>query len=122
MAASKALNNKKEPFVVLAGSGMGTGGRIVHHLKAFAPDPRNTILFSGFQAGGTRGAKMLDGASEIKIHGEYVPIHAEIALLDNLSAHADANEILAWLGHFNRPPRKTFITHGEPARRRRVKM
>lgn len=115
VAASKALNNKKEPFVVLAGSGMATGGRIVHHLKAFAPDPRNTILFSGFQAGGTRGAKMLDGASEIKIHGEYVPIHAEIALLDNLSAHADANEILAWLGHFKRPPKKTFITHGEPA-------
>ena len=111
---SKLLNAKKEPLIILAGSGMATGGRIVHHLKAFAPDQKNTILFSGFQAGGTRGAAMLDGAKEIKIHGEYVPVNAEIALIDNLSAHADANEIIAWLKHFDTPPKQTFITHGEP--------
>lgn len=111
---SKLLNTKKGPLIILAGSGMATGGRIVHHLKTFAPDPKNTILFSGFQAGGTRGAAMLDGAKEIKIHGEYVPVNAEIAIIDNLSAHADANEIIAWLKHFDAPPKQTFITHGEP--------
>ncbi len=111
---SKLLNTKKGPLIILAGSGMATGGRIVHHLKSFAPDPKNTILFSGFQAGGTRGAAMLDGAKEIKIHGEYIPVNAEIAIIDNLSAHADANEIITWLKHFDAPPKQTFITHGEP--------
>lgn len=111
---SKLLNTKKGPLIILAGSGMATGGRIVHHLKTFAPDPKNTILFSGFQAGGTRGAAMLEGAKEIKIHGEYVPVNAEIAIIDNLSAHADANEIITWLKHFDTPPKQTFITHGEP--------
>ncbi|MEQ1720776.1 MAG: MBL fold metallo-hydrolase [Nitrosomonas sp.] len=111
---SKKLNLRKDPMIILAGSGMATGGRIVHHLKAYVSDARNTILFSGFQAGGTRGAAMLDGAREIKIHGEYIPVRAEIAILDNLSAHADANEIIAWLKHFQAPPKQTFITHGEP--------
>jgi metallo-beta-lactamase family protein len=93
---------------------MATGGRVVHHLKTFAPDPRNTILFVGFQAGGTRGAAMLNGAETIKIHGEYVPVRAEVVNIDNLSAHADYAEILAWLEHFEEPPRQTFVTHGEP--------
>lgn len=112
---SKQLNTRKTPMIILAGSGMATGGRIVHHLKEVAPDARNTILFSGFQAGGTRGAAMLDGVKEIKIHGEYIPVRAEIALIDNLSAHADASEIITWLQHFRQPPKQTFITHGEPA-------
>jgi metallo-beta-lactamase family protein len=111
---SKSLNTRKGPMIILAGSGMATGGRVVHHLKEVAPDARNTILFSGFQAGGTRGAAMLDGAREIKIHGEYVPVRAEVAIIDNLSAHADANEIMAWLKHFQNPPKQTFIVHGEP--------
>ncbi|HEY8117598.1 MAG TPA: MBL fold metallo-hydrolase [Methylophilaceae bacterium] len=111
---SKQLNRRKGPMIILAGSGMATGGRIVHHLKEVAPDARNTILFSGFQAGGTRGAAMLDGAREIKIHGEYIPVRAEIALINNLSAHADASEIITWLQHFQKAPRQTFITHGEP--------
>jgi metallo-beta-lactamase family protein len=111
---SKRLNLRKDPMVIIAGSGMGTGGRIIHHFKAFCPDARNTILFSGFQAGGTRGAAMIDGAKEIKIHGEYVPIRAEVTSINSLSAHADANEILTWLRHFEHPPRLTFITHGEP--------
>jgi len=112
---SKALNARHGPMVVIAGSGMATGGRVVHHLEAFAPDPRNTILFAGFQAGGTRGAALLAGATSVKIHGEFVPVRAEVALIDNLSAHADAREILAWLGGFESPPQRTFVTHGEPA-------
>ena len=112
---SKWLNSRRGPMVILAGSGMATGGRVVHHLKAFAPDPRNIILFSGFQAGGTRGATMLQGAGQVKIHGQYVPIRAEIALIDNISAHADANEIMLWLKQFKTAPQRTFITHGEPS-------
>ncbi len=109
------LNERRGPMIIIAGSGMATGGRVVHHLKVFAPDARNTILFAGFQAGGTRGAAMLAGADSVKIHGEYVPVRAEIALLDNLSAHADYAEIFGWLKQFKTPPRRTFITHGEPA-------
>ena len=112
---SRRLNERHGPMVIIAGSGMATGGRVVHHLKAFAPDPRNTILFAGFQAGGTRGAAMVDGAPAVKIHGQYVPVRAEVEQLDNLSSHADAQEILAWLGGFTAPPRRTFVTHGEPA-------
>jgi metallo-beta-lactamase family protein len=112
---SKALNARRGPMVIIAASGMATGGRVVHHLKAFAPDPRNTILFSGYQAGGTRGASILQGAQSVKIHGTQVPIKAEVAVLDNLSAHADCAEIIQWLRGFRRAPKETFITHGEPA-------
>lgn len=111
---SKRLNDFREPMIVISASGMATGGRVVHHLKAFAPDARNTILFTGFQAGGTRGAAMLAGAEAIKIHGQYIPVRAEVANIDNLSAHADYMEILAWLKNFESPPRRTFVTHGEP--------
>jgi metallo-beta-lactamase family protein len=111
---SKWLNTRTFPMVIISASGMATGGRVLHHLRAFAPDPKNTILFVGFQAAGTRGAAMLAGARDIKIHGQYVPVRAEIAVIGNLSAHADYAEILAWLRNFRRPPRQTFITHGEP--------
>ncbi len=111
---SRQLNLRSGPMVILAASGMASGGRVVHHLKAFAPDPRNTILFAGFQAAGTRGANILAGAESVKIHGAYVPIRAEVALLSNLSAHADYAEIMAWLGGFTSAPKQTFITHGEP--------
>jgi metallo-beta-lactamase family protein len=121
---SQRLNQSHGPMIILAASGMATGGRVVHHLKAFAPDPRNTILFTGFQAGGTRGASLVQGAEAIKIHGEYVPVRAEVRMLGNLSAHADADEILGWLNGYTQPPRRTFITHGEPeaadALRRRI--
>jgi metallo-beta-lactamase family protein len=102
-------------MVIISASGMATGGRVVHHLKAFAPDRRNTILFAGHQAGGTRGAAILQGAASVRIHGEDVPINAEVAALDNLSAHADAAEIVTWLRGFTAPPAQTFVTHGEPA-------
>ncbi len=112
---SKRLNQMPGPMIVISASGMATGGRVLHHLKAFAPDSRNLILFAGYQAGGTRGAAMIGSAEAVKIHGEYVPIRAEVAALNNLSAHAGYAEILGWLPHVKSPPRATFITHGEPA-------
>ncbi len=110
---SKALNRRKGPMVIIAGSGMATGGRVVHHLKTFAPDPRNTILFAGFQAEGTRGAAMLKGAETIKIHGEYVPVLAQIESIDSLSAHADYAQIIEWMKKMKKTPRQVFVTHGE---------
>ncbi len=112
--ASKALDRSPMPKIILSASGMATGGRVLHHLKHYAGDSRNTVLFAGFQAMGTRGAAMLDGARTVKIHGEYVPVRAEVDNLAMLSAHADADEILRWLGGFSRAPKETFIVHGEP--------
>jgi metallo-beta-lactamase family protein len=112
---SKALDTNGCPKIVISASGMATGGRVLHHLKAYAPDPRNMIAFVGFQAGGTRGAALTSGAEVIKIHGQYIPVRARVVNLDMLSAHADAGEILGWLRGFKTPPRMTFITHGEPA-------
>ncbi|MDO8277061.1 MAG: MBL fold metallo-hydrolase, partial [Burkholderiaceae bacterium] len=111
---SRELNTRRGPMIIIAASGMATGGRVVHHLAAFAPDARNTILFAGYQAGGTRGATIVGGASSVRIHGADVPVRAEVANLGLFSAHADAAEITAWLENFKAPPRKTFITHGEP--------
>ena len=112
---SKALTANPMPKVIISASGMATGGRVLHHLKQYAPDPKNTILFAGFQAGGTRGAAMLAGATSIKMHGAYVPVRAQVHNLDMLSAHADADEIMRWLRGFTAPPKMTFIIHGEPA-------
>lgn len=112
---SRHLNELRSPMIIISASGMATGGRVVHHLKAFAPDARNTILFTGFQAGGTRGDAMVSGAESIKIHGEYVPVRAEVISMDNLSAHADYVEIVSWLSRLQSPPKRTFITHGEPS-------
>ncbi|WP_174875447.1 MBL fold metallo-hydrolase RNA specificity domain-containing protein [Vogesella oryzae] len=121
---SKRLNELREPAVIIAASGMATGGRVLHHLKAFAPNPRNTLLFSGFQAGGTRGALIVAGAKTVRIHGQEVPINAEVVAMEHLSAHADSNEIMQWLSGFAAPPRHTYIVHGEPdaadALRRRI--
>lgn len=111
---SKQLNSRTEPAIIISASGMATGGRVLHHLKFLAPDPKNLILFVGFQAAGTRGEALIHGANHVKIHGEMIPVKAQIASLDSLSAHADADEILSWLRQTNRPPKMTFITHGEP--------
>jgi metallo-beta-lactamase family protein len=110
---SKALSHNTMPKVIISASGMATGGRVLHHMKAFGSNPRNTLLFAGYQAAGTRGEALLNGAGEVKIHGGWVPIRAEIDNLPMLSAHADADEILRWLGGFKRPPKRTFIVHGE---------
>lgn len=111
---SKRIDNYRMPIIIISASGMATGGRVLHHLKAFAPEERNTILFTGFQAAGTRGARMVNGEKEIKIHGQMIPVRAQIELMSNTSAHADYNDILIWLENFNKPPRKVFIVHGEP--------
>jgi len=112
---SKALNGRPGPMIILAASGMATGGRVVHHLKAFAPDPRNMILFTGFQAAGTRGAAMLGGAESIKCHGEWLPVRAEVVQLHSASSHADYRELIDWLAASPAAPRRVFVTHGEPA-------
>ncbi|HVW49363.1 MAG TPA: MBL fold metallo-hydrolase [Trinickia sp.] len=112
---SKEVSARRGPMVVIAGSGMVTGGRVLHHLKAFAPDARNTIALVGYQAAGTRGAALEAHAPSIKIHGEYVPVRAKIESISSLSAHADYDEILRWLSSMSMPPTRTFVTHGEPA-------
>ena len=111
---SKRLNDMRFPAVIISASGMASGGRVLHHLKAFAPDDRNSILFAGFQAAGTRGAAMVGGARTVKIHGQQVPIRADVAQLDSLSAHADRDELLAWIGALPSAPQRVFVTHGEP--------
>ncbi len=111
--SSKAITSSPYPKVVISASGMATGGRVLHHLKAFAPDSRNTVLFSGFQAAGTRGRAMVQGSSEIKIHGQWIPVRAEVRDLSMLSAHADADELMRWLSGFRRKPSRVFIVHGE---------
>jgi len=112
--ASQALDAGPMPRIIVSASGMATGGRILHHLKHFAPDEKSTILLTGFQAAGTRGDKIRAGAKEVKIHGQMIPINAEVVRLNSLSAHADQQEIMDWLGHFKNPPKMTFVTHGEP--------
>ncbi|MFS8086236.1 MAG: MBL fold metallo-hydrolase RNA specificity domain-containing protein, partial [Acidobacteriota bacterium] len=111
---SRSLDASPWPKVIVSASGMATGGRVLHHLKTYAPDARNTVLFVGFQAMGTRGASMLAGAPAIKMFGEYIPVRAEIVNLTSLSSHADYQEILTWLGAFRRPPQMTYVTHGDP--------
>lgn len=110
---SQALNEKKGPMLIISASGMATGGRILHHLKAFAPDPKNIIIITGYQALGTRGRSIQDGAKEVKIHRQMVSIKAKVVTLENLSAHADYTEILEWLEKSKIHPLKVFVTHGE---------
>lgn len=112
---SKEVSSRRGPMVVIAGSGMITGGRVLHHLKAFAPDARNTIVLVGYQAAGTRGAALEAHASTLKIHGEYIPVRAKVESISSLSAHADYRETLTWLSSMSPPPERTFVTHGEPA-------
>ena len=111
---SKKLDQRGEPAIIISAAGMATGGRVVHHLKRYAPDPNSAIVLAGFQAGGTRGAALADGVDKLKIHGRYVPVNAEVVQLDMLSAHADQDELLGWLEHGD-APRCTFLVHGEPA-------
>ena len=102
-------------MIIISASGMATGGRVVHHLKAFAPDAKNMILFTGYQAAGTRGAAMVRGADSIKIHGAWIPVRAEIVQLQSTSGHADCDQLVAWLKGSASPPKRVFVTHGEPA-------
>ena len=111
---SKALAAEKGPAIIVSASGMATGGRVLHHLARFLPDPQSTVIFVGYQGAGTRGRRLQDGEKEIKIHGQFVEVRARIESIGSLSAHADSAELLRWLGGFKRPPRTTFIIHGEP--------
>ncbi len=112
---SEALSRSPYPAIIISASGMATGGRVLHHLKALAPHPRNHIVFPGFQVAGTRGAKLVEGAREVKIFGDYVAVKAQVSHLEGFSGHADANGLLDWLRGFRQPPRQTFVVHGEPA-------
>ena len=107
------LVRSRLPSIVIASSGMATGGRVIHHLEAALPDPRNTVLFVGYQAAGTRGRQLVDGAPTVRMKGRDVSVSARIEKLDSMSAHADAGEILRWLGAFKRSPAMTYLVHGE---------
>jgi metallo-beta-lactamase family protein len=111
---SQKINSMRFPAIIISASGMATGGRILHHLKYRLPDPRNTILFVGYQSVGTRGQLLKDGAREIKVHGEMVPVRAKVRSLEAFSGHADSAEILRWLRTFKEAPKLTFVVHGEP--------
>jgi metallo-beta-lactamase family protein len=112
---SQALNARQGPMIIIAGSGMLTGGRVLQHLKHRLRDERTTVLLPGFQAEGTRGRALQEGARELRIHGQVVPVRARVETLDGFSAHADREEIFRWLAGFRRPPRRLYIVHGEPA-------
>jgi metallo-beta-lactamase family protein len=110
---SRNLVARRSPCVIISASGMASGGRVLHHLRTLAPDPRNTLLFPGFQAPGTRGEAIVRGARQVKVHGALVPIEAEVIQLDVFSAHADQAGLLGWLRSCEEPPRRVFVTHGE---------
>lgn len=112
---SKELTASRKPSIVISSSGMATGGRVLHHMAAALPDARNTVLFVGYQADGTRGRQLVDGAREIKIHGQSIVVNARIAKIDSMSAHADRGEIVRWLGTLPTPPQRLILVHGEPA-------
>jgi metallo-beta-lactamase family protein len=112
---SQELNDPARPSIIISASGMATGGRVLHHLKAMLPDPRHSVLLVGYQAVGTRGRDLADGATQVKIHGEYVPVHAEVVDIQGFSVHADGDELLAWLGSAPEPPKVVYVVHGEPA-------
>jgi metallo-beta-lactamase family protein len=112
---SKALGRHQGPMVILAASGMATGGRVLHHLGLYLKDHRNMVILTGFQAGGTRGARLAAGEKTLRLHGQDVPVHAEVVQLNSASAHADANELVQWLGQMPSPPDQVYVVHGEPA-------
>lgn len=112
---SEKLTRQRWPKIIISASGMATGGRVLFHLKAMAPNPRNHIVFPGFQVGGTRGAALIGGATEVKIHGEYIAVKAQVSHMEGFSGHADADGLINWLRAFKIEPKHTFVVHGEPA-------
>jgi len=111
---SKKINNVTSPCIIISASGMATGGRILHHLAQRLPDPRSTVLLVGYQAEGSRGRALIEGAKYVRIYGEEVPVRAQVVEVGQLSAHAGKSELLRWLSSFQAPPRETFLVHGEP--------
>ena len=112
---SRALDQLRYPAIIISASGMATGGRILHHLRSMASDHRNSVVFAGYQAGGTRGAKMLAGDRTVRIFGEDIAINAEVVSLPSMSAHADAGQLITWMKTLKKIPKHVFVTHGEPA-------
>jgi metallo-beta-lactamase family protein len=112
---SKRINMIEGPGIIISASGMATGGRVLHHMKNRLPDPRNTVLFVGYQSEGTRGRRLLNGEKELKIHGQMIPVEADIRVVSGFSAHADWTETLRWMEGFESPPRQTLLVHGEPS-------
>ena len=112
---SKQINQVHTPAIIISASGMATGGRVLHHLRQRLPDARNCVLLAGFQAEGTRGRALEDGAKLVQIHGEAVPVRAEVVNLRQFSAHGGRSELMRWLGGIPAPPRQIFLVHGEPA-------
>lgn len=111
---SRALDQQRYPSIIISASGMATGGRVLHHLRALAGDHRNSIVFAGFQAGGTRGARLVAGERSVRIFGEDVRINAEVVSLSSMSAHADAGQLIDWMKTAPKAPRHVFVNHGEP--------
>lgn len=111
---SKAINEPSEPVVIVSASGMATGGRVVHHLRYLLPERRNSVVLVGYQAEATRGRDLAEGATELKMHGRYVPVRAEVAMVEGFSVHADADELVAWIGSASAPPKVVYVVHGEP--------
>ena len=111
---SKAVQDSAEPAIIVSSSGMATGGRVLHHLERVLPEARHTVLFSGYQAAGTRGRLLIDGGKRVRLHGKELSVAARIESIDSMSAHADADEIMRWLRGFERPPGLTCLVHGEP--------
>lgn len=112
---SMSLNSPRDPCIIVSASGMATGGRVVHHLKHLLPIPHNSVVLVGYQAAGTRGRSLLDGAHQLKMHGRYIPVRAEIATVGGFSVHADGSELLDWLRSTPTPPETVYVVHGEPA-------
>ena len=112
---SKAINNVKTPCIIISASGMVSGGRVLHHLVQRLPDAKNAVILAGFQAEGTRGRALQEGAKTLNLFGQAVPVGAEIVEMGQFSAHAGKSELLRWLGGFPAPPKQTYLTHGEPA-------
>lgn len=110
---SKTINDPDHSCIIISASGMGTGGRVVHHLRLMLPNPKHTVLLVGYQAIGTRGRSLIDGAQQVKMHGEYVPVRARIEQIEEFSVHADSNELIAWLGSASVEPKQVFVVHGE---------
>ncbi len=110
---SRALNRPGFPCLLISASGMASGGRVVHHLETLLPDPRNTLVLTGYQAVGTRGRQLLDGARQVKVHGRYVPVRADVVAIQDFAVHAAADELVGWLSRAPRPPRTAYVVHGE---------
>ncbi len=114
---SRRLNTPGTPSIIVSASGMATGGRVVHHLESLLPHAKNTVVLSGYQAAGTRGRSLQDGAREVKLLGGYVRVRADVVVDDTFSVHADADELVSWLDRLPRPPEVIYLVHGEPEAR-----